>query len=673
MKAFVKCMLGLLLCVVFLLPLMPSALAADTKTANTQENACQGSIKLTVDSLGLAANQYSDGTADVDGIAVEWTNQGNYGEGIQMEEGDNGYAMIWNTEPLPGSITKVVFTYSSTRSAWETENMFVRLGSEAKTSDESTLMVTDQGYKIISVLFKSNDYKYFWLEWYHRRTSYCESIEVYYNIDSHDYQAEVTAPTCTAEGYTTYTCTQCGDSYVSDNVPATGHHYGYWSVEKEATCGEYGVIARYCKDCTEKQTDLLEKLKHHYTSEVVAPTCLEEGCTIYSCTVCGSSYCDDYTAATGHSLGDWMIDSYPTCLSKGCLYRKCEYCDYREEGVAAATGHRFVDGVCTTCGTVASVVPELTMNYPSLSFEDEIFYNVYFTVDHISDVAEMGLITFHSRLANGTLADAVDVIPGFVSNGSVCMVRSNGIPAKNLGDTLYFKVYAKLSDGTYAYSEIAGYNAVAYANTVLNDANASDKAKALVVSMLNYGAAAQEYFGYKTDALMSAGLTAQQQALVPDYDAAMVQDVVKADFGKVGAFVMNGGYSNIYPTVSFEGAFAINFYFTPDRAVDAAPVLYYWDAETYAGVDVLTPENATGVLTMAQDGSNWGAAVEGIAAKAVDETVYVAGFYTGDGVAYPTNVIAYSLGNYCKTIADNGEAFGAATAVYGFCAKAYFA
>jgi hypothetical protein len=51
----------------------------------------------------------------------------------------------------------------------------------------------------------------------------------------------------------------------------------------------------------------------------------------------------------------------------------------------------------------------------------------------------------------------------------------------------------------------------------------------------------------------------------------------------------------------------------------------------------------------------------------------VAGFYTSGGVSYPTSVIAYSLGNYCKTIADKGNAFGAATAVYGFYAKAYFA
>ena len=39
----------------------------------------------------------------------------------------------------------------------------------------------------------------------------------------HSYTATVTTPTCSAQGYTTYTCT-CGDSYVADYVNATGVH-----------------------------------------------------------------------------------------------------------------------------------------------------------------------------------------------------------------------------------------------------------------------------------------------------------------------------------------------------------------------------------------------------------------------------------------------------------------
>ncbi len=43
-------------------------------------------------------------------------------------------------------------------------------------------------------------------------------------VHEHDYNAVVTEPTCTEQGYTTYTCT-CGDSYVADLLDATGHTY----------------------------------------------------------------------------------------------------------------------------------------------------------------------------------------------------------------------------------------------------------------------------------------------------------------------------------------------------------------------------------------------------------------------------------------------------------------
>ena len=41
---------------------------------------------------------------------------------------------------------------------------------------------------------------------------------------AHEYQAVVTAPTCTEPGFTTYTCS-CGDSYIADETPALGHDW----------------------------------------------------------------------------------------------------------------------------------------------------------------------------------------------------------------------------------------------------------------------------------------------------------------------------------------------------------------------------------------------------------------------------------------------------------------
>ena len=45
---------------------------------------------------------------------------------------------------------------------------------------------------------------------------------IHYNYCIHEHNAVVTAPTCTEEGYTTYTC-ECGDTYNADYVDALGH------------------------------------------------------------------------------------------------------------------------------------------------------------------------------------------------------------------------------------------------------------------------------------------------------------------------------------------------------------------------------------------------------------------------------------------------------------------
>ena len=52
---------------------------------------------------------------------------------------------------------------------------------------------------------------------------------------THTYTAAVTAPTCTEKGFTTHTCSVCGDSYKDNEKPALGHSYAYGVCTR---CGE---------------------------------------------------------------------------------------------------------------------------------------------------------------------------------------------------------------------------------------------------------------------------------------------------------------------------------------------------------------------------------------------------------------------------------------------------
>ena len=151
--------------------------------------------------------------------------------------------------------------------------------------------------------------------------------------------------------------------------------------------------------------------------------------------------------------------------------------------------------------------PAITAKFCSVSFEGAIQLNVYFTVQNLENATEMGLLTFNNYPGVGTFEDAVDVIPGAVSDGSQYMVHTNGIPAKNLGDTVYFRIYAKMADGSYVYSAINNYSPQTYAEGRLTNSDAT--VVALVRSMLDYGASAQSFFGYRTETLMNACLDGQ--------------------------------------------------------------------------------------------------------------------------------------------------------------------
>ena len=116
----------------------------------------------------------------------------------------------------------------------------------------------------------------------------------------HDYEAVVTEPDCVNGGYTTYTCTVCGDSYVADEVDALGHTEAEAVEEnrKEADCvnaGSYDMVV-YCSVCGEelsRESFVIDALGHTEAEAVeenrVEATMDEDGSydMVVYCTVCG--------------------------------------------------------------------------------------------------------------------------------------------------------------------------------------------------------------------------------------------------------------------------------------------------------------------------------------------------------------------------------------------------
>ena len=73
---------------------------------------------------------------------------------------------------------------------------------------------------------------------------------------THYYTATVTAPTCTAKGYTTHTCA-CGNSYVDTYTDALGHAWDNGKVTKQPTETETGTKTFTCTRCGETKTEVI--------------------------------------------------------------------------------------------------------------------------------------------------------------------------------------------------------------------------------------------------------------------------------------------------------------------------------------------------------------------------------------------------------------------------------
>ena len=143
---------------------------------------------------------------------------------------------------------------------------------------------------------------------------------------THYYTATVTAPTCTAKGYTTHTCA-CGNSYVDTYTDALGHAWDNGKVTKQPTEAETGVKTFTCTRCGETKTETIPKLahEHSYKAVVTAPTCTEKGYTTHTC-ACGDSYVDTYTDALGHAWDNGKVTKPATETENGVKTFTCTRC-----------------------------------------------------------------------------------------------------------------------------------------------------------------------------------------------------------------------------------------------------------------------------------------------------------------------------------------------------------
>ena len=113
---------------------------------------------------------------------------------------------------------------------------------------------------------------------------------------AHSYKSVVTVPNCTTKGYTTYTCSVCGNSYKDSETLPLGHSMSDFVVTKQPTCTENGSKTSKCSRCDYYETQSIAATGHNYDNGV--------------CTECGNrkiDTCDHMCHKSGFIGFLWKI------------------------------------------------------------------------------------------------------------------------------------------------------------------------------------------------------------------------------------------------------------------------------------------------------------------------------------------------------------------------------
>ena len=159
--------------------------------------------------------------------------------------------------------------------------------------------------------------------------------------------------TCTEAGHTAgVQCSRCGlvESGVTE-IPALGHSYGNWTQTKAPTCTAKGTETGSCTRCNATETRDVNALGHDIVYHAAkAATCTEKGWAAYdTCSRCNYTTYKEIPSL-GHSYGAWTQTKAPTCTAKGTEAKTCTRCNASETRDVAPLGHSYKNGTCTRCG-----------------------------------------------------------------------------------------------------------------------------------------------------------------------------------------------------------------------------------------------------------------------------------------------------------------------------------
>ena len=178
----------------------------------------------------------------------------------------------------------------------------------------------------------------------------------------------------------------------------------------------------------------------------------------------------------------------------------------------------------------------------SCSFQNDISLNYYIPASDLDGHTRVFLVIERDRYVDGVLTCVKTIIEDYtVVDGNLRFVY-RGIAACEMGDLINATLYS-FKDGQLYTVSLDEYSVKTYAyNRLAASTNAAFKT--LLVDLLNYGAAAQQHFGYDTENPVNADLTDEQKALATD--EANAESIERTESTVEGAIASIDGRSVVF-------------------------------------------------------------------------------------------------------------------------------
>ena len=255
--------------------------------------------------------------------------------------------------------------------------------------------------------------------------------------------------TCTEDGYTAYSyCPDCNQTFGKTTIPSTGHTYV--EVVTAPTCTAKGYTTYTCA-CDDTYVDnYTDKLDHEYTSEVTTePTHLTEGVKTFTCK-CGDTYTEAIAKLEGHT--DIQADNYcDVCGEYIGVIKETGSCGEKVSYVLYEDGTLFISGEGAMYNYSSSnispfkgsVIKSVIISDGVTTIGDSAFYNCrnLISITIPSSVTSIGNTAFCNcgNLTSVTILDGVISIGDKAFTGCSSLTNIT-IPSSvtNMGNSVFY-------------------------------------------------------------------------------------------------------------------------------------------------------------------------------------------------------------------------------------------